>query len=95
MQDDDGKRHGVKNMVYGNRMNLNSSPNRPCYYIHPSEVETYMTYAHRVRFVTTAIYELIGHGTGKLLSETVTGKFKFGHANPLISPVTGKPIQTW
>ncbi|APA12599.1 hypothetical protein sscle_09g073690 [Sclerotinia sclerotiorum 1980 UF-70] len=91
--DDDGKRHGVKNMVYGNRMNLNSSPNRPCYYIHPSEVETYMTYAHRVRFVTTAIYELIGHGTGKLLSETVTGKFKFGHANPLISPVTAATVE--
>ncbi|CAD6449789.1 898e2baa-2291-4aa0-bb4b-2a24cf5a774f [Sclerotinia trifoliorum] len=95
IQDDDGKRHGVKNMVCGNRMNLNSSPDRTCYYIHPSEVKTYMTYAHKVRFVTTAIHELIGHGTGKLLAETIPGKFNFDHENPPTSPLTGKPIQTW
>ncbi|KAJ8057922.1 hypothetical protein OCU04_013102 [Sclerotinia nivalis] len=93
--DDDGKRHGVKNMVYGNRMNLNSSPGRPCYYVQPSEVETYVAYTHRVRFVATAIHELIGHGTGKLVAETVPGKFNFDHENPPISPVTGEPIQTW
>ncbi|KAF7866787.1 hypothetical protein EAF04_005629 [Stromatinia cepivora] len=59
------------------------------------EVETYIAYAHRVRFVATAIHELIGHGTGKLLAETVPGKFNFDHKNPPISPVTGKPIYTW
>jgi dipeptidyl-peptidase III len=95
MQDDDGKRLGTKNMVYGNRMNLNSSPGRPCYYVHPSEAEAYMKCAHLVRFVETAIHELIGHGTGKLLTETSPGKFNFDHKSPPISPLTNEPIKTW
>ncbi|KAK1634691.1 peptidase family M49-domain-containing protein, partial [Colletotrichum phormii] len=91
----DGKRHGVKNMVYGNRMQLKSSPGRPCYYVHPSEADAYMACAHSVRFVGTAIHELLGHGTGKMLSETAPGKYNFDHENPRISPVTGQPVQTW
>lgn len=82
-------------MVYGNRMSLNSSPGRPCYYVHPLEAEAFMLAAHICRFIGTAIHELIGHGTGKLLTETASGKFNFDHNNPPISPVTGKPIQTW
>ncbi|KAK1706799.1 peptidase family M49-domain-containing protein [Colletotrichum lupini] len=95
IDDEDGKRHGVKNMVYGNRMQLNSSPGRPCYYVHPSEADAYMACAHTVRFVGTAIHELIGHGTGKLLSETAPGKYNFDYENPPVSPVTGQPVQTW
>jgi dipeptidyl-peptidase III len=93
--DEDGKRHGVKNMVYENRMNLNSNQGRPCYYIHPSEVEAFTPAADVCRFIGTAIHELIGHGTGKLLTETAPGKFNFDHKDPPISPVTGKHIQTW
>lgn len=82
-------------MVYGNRVSLNNSPGRPCYYVHPSEADAYMSCAHTVRFVQTAIHELIGHGTGKLLSETAPGQFNFDHDNPPISPITGNPVRTW
>ncbi|RLL98895.1 hypothetical protein CFD26_101402 [Aspergillus turcosus] len=53
-------------------------------------------------FLTTAIHELIGHGTGKLLSETTPGIYNFDKQNPPISPLTGTavtshylPGQTW
>ncbi|KAK7219239.1 hypothetical protein V2G26_007242 [Clonostachys chloroleuca] len=93
--DHDGKRLGSKNIVYGNRISLNNSPGRPCYYVHPSEAEAYMSCAHIVRFTQTAVHELIGHGTGKLLTETAPGEFNFDHTNPPISPITGYPISTW
>jgi len=85
----------VKNMLYGNRMSLNSSQSRPCYYVHPSESEAFMHADHIVRFIGTAVHELIGHGTGKLLSETAPGKFNFDHTNPPVNPVTGRVVDTW
>ncbi|KAJ5640462.1 dipeptidyl-peptidase 3 [Penicillium herquei] len=91
----DGMNYGVKNILYSNRMALNSSPGRPCYYVHPSEADLYMKYAHIARFITTSIHELLGHGTGKLLRETAPGEFNFDRQNPPISPVTGQPIQNW
>jgi hypothetical protein len=54
-----------------------------------------MSCAHEVRFAQTAVHELIGHGTGKLLTETAPGQFNFDHTNPPISPITGDPISTW
>ncbi|XDG04467.1 hypothetical protein ABKA04_004082 [Annulohypoxylon sp. FPYF3050] len=41
------------------------------------------------------IHELIGHGTGKFLTEIAPGKFNFNKESPPISPLTGEPIQTW
>ncbi|KAB5572483.1 dipeptidyl peptidase III [Coniochaeta sp. 2T2.1] len=41
LDNEKGGRHGVNNMVYGNRMNLNSSLGRPCYYIGPFEAERF------------------------------------------------------
>ncbi|KAJ5732749.1 hypothetical protein N7493_004230 [Penicillium malachiteum] len=91
----DGMNYGVKNILYSNRMALNSNPGRPCYYVHPSEADSYMKYAHIVRFITTSIHELLGHGMGKLLRETAPGEFNFDLQNPPISPVTGQPIHNW
>lgn len=55
-----------------------------------------------MRFLATAIHELIGHGTGKLLSETSPGTYNFDKQNPPISPLTGETVtshylrgQTW
>lgn len=82
-------------MVYGNRMSLNDNAGRPCYYTRPSESEAYMSAAHIIRFIGTVIHELIGHGTGKLLTETAQGEFNFDRNDPPVSPVTGEAIQTW
>ncbi|KAI1108509.1 dipeptidyl peptidase III [Nemania sp. NC0429] len=93
--DDDGKRHGVKSIVYGNRMSLNAVSSRPCLYVTSSESNSYMACAHIVRFIGTTIHEIIGHGTGKLLAEISPGKFNFDQLHPPVSPLTGQPIHTW
>ncbi|KAK8108992.1 peptidase M49- dipeptidyl-peptidase III [Apiospora sp. TS-2023a] len=43
----------------------------------------------------TVTHELIGHGTGKLFVETLTGSFNFDKYDPPSSPDTGKPVTTW
>lgn len=76
-------------------MNANNNPSRPCYYVHPSKVKNFRGYNHIIRFVVTAIHELLGHGTGKLLTETIPGTYNFDRINLPINPLTGKVIETW
>lgn len=57
-------------MVYGTRLSLNDKPDRACHFVHPLEVEAYMSAAHIVRFIGTVVHKLFGHGTGKLVAET-------------------------
>ncbi|KAH9211492.1 peptidase family M49-domain-containing protein [Leptodontidium sp. 2 PMI_412] len=94
--------YGFKNIVLANRLSVNNNPNLPCYWIDPSELKSFKSTTHIVRFLTTAIHELIGHGTGKLLSETSPGTYNFDKQNPPISPLSGEVVtsyylhgQTW
>lgn len=86
---------GLKNIVFANRMNANNSPNRPCHYVDPAEVKSFRIYNHHIRFLVTAVHELLGHGTGKLLTETEPGVYNFDKENLPTSPITGKAITTW
>ncbi|KAL6695360.1 peptidase family M49 domain-containing protein [Trichoderma pleuroticola] len=94
--------HGFKNIVLANRLSVNNNPDLPCYWVDSSELKFFKETTHIVRFLTTAIHELIGHGTGKLLSETSPGTYNFNKQNPPISPLSGEavtshylPGQTW
>ncbi|UKZ47253.1 hypothetical protein TrVGV298_001470 [Trichoderma virens] len=93
---------GFKNIVLANRFSVNNNPKLPCYYVESSELKFFKNTTHIVRFLTTAIHELIGHGTGKLLSETSPGIYNFDKQNPPISPLSGEAVtshylhgQTW
>ncbi|PVH81243.1 dipeptidyl peptidase III [Cadophora sp. DSE1049] len=86
---------GFKNVVIANRMDANHNPASPCHYIHETEKKQFKECTHLVRFVTTAVHEPIGHGTGKLLSETTSGHFNFDKEKPPTSPLANSPIETW
>lgn len=45
--------------------------------------------------ITTAVHELLGHGSGKLLSDISPGKYNFDKENPSINPITGDSVSTW
>ncbi|KAF2964127.1 hypothetical protein GQX73_g9456 [Xylaria multiplex] len=87
--------YGFKNIVYANRMSANADPNRPLHWISPSELQGFRKVYHILRFITTSIHELLGHGTGKLLAETSPGVFNFDSETVPINTLTGKPIQSW
>lgn len=81
--------------MFANRMSTYKSPAYTCPFVDPSEWEGFRNSFHLVRFVMNAIHELLGHGTGKLLSETSLGEFNFDKEHPPINPLTDKPIDTW
>jgi dipeptidyl-peptidase-3 len=76
-------------------MSANADPNRPLYWIDPSESQSFRKVYHVLRFITTSIHELLGHGTGKLLAETAPGVFNFDSDRVPINTLTGKSIQSW
>ncbi|KAM3443597.1 hypothetical protein MY4824_000483 [Beauveria thailandica] len=83
---------GCKNIVLANRLSVNNNPNLPCPWVDPSELQRFKRTTHIVRFLTTAIHELLGHGSGKLLSETAPGTYNFDSKNPPINPLTKQPV---
>lgn len=93
---------GFKNVVLANRLRANNNPKLPCHWVDPSELQSFKSTTHIVRYITTAIHELLGHGTGKLLSESTPGNYNFDPQDPPINPISGKAItsnylpgQTW
>ncbi len=67
----------------------------PSRHVHPSEAEALKRQSQVVNFVTTSIHELVGHGSGKLLSETAPNVYNFDRDRPPTSPLTGRPIESW
>lgn len=76
-------------------MSANSNPNNPCHYVAQADRALFKQCTHIVRFVTTAVHEVIGHGTGKLFSEISPGRFNFDKNKPPIHPLTLEPIDAW
>lgn len=76
-------------------MDANQNPANPCHYVDAFEKESFKKCAHITRFITTAIHELLGHGTGKLMSETIPEQYNFDKQNPPVNPLTKKPIESW
>ena len=76
-------------------MSANKNPSHPCHYLHPLEVKGFRGYNHIIRFIVTAIHELLGHGTGKLLTETTPGTYNFDREDLPTNPLRGKAIETW
>lgn len=76
-------------------MNVNSNVSGPCKYVHPSVAEQFGHFNPAIRFIVTAVHELLGHGTGKLLGETSLGTFNFDIHDLPINPFTKQPIKTW
>ena len=46
-------------------------------------------------YLWVVFHELLGHGTGKLLTEDKLTGFNFDIDNPPVSPLTGEPINSW
>lgn len=67
----------------------------PCYYVSESERTRFRECFYSIKTITTAVHELFGHGTGKLLSKTGPCEYNFDRETPPLSPLTGDTIKTW
>lgn len=64
-------------------------------YVDASDREIFLLHNYYSLRVKISLHELLGHGTGKLLTVYDDGSANFDVKKPPISPLTGKPITTW
>ncbi|KAK9468948.1 peptidase family M49-domain-containing protein [Lipomyces arxii] len=92
---------GFKNVSLGNVLSARSANERTPF-LRDQDLELYDKLRGPAFEVQVGIHELLGHGSGKLLSETSDGVFNFDKSTPIKSPIDGtdittyyKPGQTW
>ena len=93
--DDIRQNEGFKNVSLGNVISANLvSGNKPVQFIPQEYQELYKTLAIPSFEVQVGLHELLGHGSGKLLSISNEGVFNFDKENS-INPITNQPIESW
>ncbi|KUJ10851.1 dipeptidyl peptidase III [Mollisia scopiformis] len=90
---------GFKNLILANR-EIPADPDRhdassETPFIDSAEVRTFISHHHYAWNLQITIHELLGHGTGRMITEDFNGKPNFNITSPPISPLTQKPIKTW
>lgn len=84
---------GFKNVSLGNILNAKSG-NEPITFVHEKDYDLFNKYRNDSFEVQVGIHELLGHGSGKLLSELHDGSFNYDHSNPPTG-IDGKPVTTY
>ncbi|KAH3682900.1 hypothetical protein WICPIJ_006133 [Wickerhamomyces pijperi] len=84
---------GFKNVSLGNILNAKSGK-EPITFIKDQDYELFNKYRNDSFEVQVGIHELLGHGSGKLLSELHDGTFNYDHQSPPLG-LDGKPITTY
>lgn len=85
---------GFKNVSLGNVLSA-AAPKETIPFIRDEDQDVYNARKDEAFEVQVGIHELLGHGCGKLLQETETGKYNFDVENPPVNPVTGQKVCTW
>ncbi|KXS18732.1 dipeptidyl-peptidase III [Gonapodya prolifera JEL478] len=85
---------GFKNVSLGNVLNA-KVPSEKLSFLTDADADLMQKLRGPAFEVQVGIHELLGHGTGKLLSEESPGKFNFDKDHPPVSPIDGKPVSTY
>lgn len=87
--DDIRSQIGFKNVFLANNI---VSWSKPPKYLNEANGLLLMKYFKNVAFHSVSYHELLGHGCGKLFTET-EGKLNFAHET--VHPLTKEPVKTW
>ncbi|RYP55899.1 hypothetical protein DL771_012275 [Monosporascus sp. 5C6A] len=88
------QKDGFKNVIIANRM-VAESQAQQYPFIDASEAEQFNKHKFPAYYWWVVLHELLGHGTGRMMVETIDGKFNFDIKNPPVNPITGEPITCW
>ncbi|KAI2899508.1 hypothetical protein CBS76997_2363 [Aspergillus niger] len=86
---------GYKNIIFSNRMVSESSRSRGLHMVDLSEQETFKKHRFYAYYIWVVLHEILGHGTGRFLTESSEGSFNFDTEKPPLDPFTGKPVGSW
>ncbi len=84
---------GFKNVSLGNVLAAGAGSNERVEFIRDDDQELFRKYRKEAFDVQVGLHELLGHGSGKLLSEESPGKFNFDRS--VVNPLTNAPVATW
>jgi dipeptidyl-peptidase-3 len=64
-------------------------------FIDPGEVKIFHKHKFPAYYIWVVLHELLGHGTGKMMTQSDQTHFNFDIDNRPIDPLTGKAISSW
>ncbi|EWC44354.1 hypothetical protein DRE_01180 [Drechslerella stenobrocha 248] len=85
---------GFKNVSLGNVLNA-KSPSERTTFVDEKDLALFERLRGPAFELQVGLHELLGHGSGKLLQETEKGVFNFDKEHPPVSPLDGKPVETY
>lgn len=91
--DDIRQTEGFKNVSLGNVI-ASRKENEKLSFLRDQDQDLYQNLLVKAFEVQVGIHELLGHGSGKLLTRDGDGKYNFDHA-ALKHPLTGQQITSW
>ena len=86
---------GFKNVIIANRMAAESSKAKTPLFLDESEAAAFQDHKFPTYYLWVVLHELLGHGTGKMMSQDAGDAFNFDVENRPVNPLTGKPIECW
>jgi len=86
---------GFKNVIIANRMSAESSSTEVSPFIDPAEIEIFRKHKFPAYYIWVVLHELLGHGTGKLMTQSHENNFNFDIDSPPVDPLTGRAISSW
>ena len=92
--DDIRQQHGFKNVMIANRMNAENDETHVSPFVKISEAAAYQKHRYAAQHIWLVLHELLGHGTGKLMTEEY-GELNFNIKSPPINPLNQRPIDSW
>ncbi|OJJ75141.1 hypothetical protein ASPBRDRAFT_193801 [Aspergillus brasiliensis CBS 101740] len=86
---------GYKNIIFSNRMVSESSRSRGLHMVNKPEQEAFKEHRFHVYYIWVVLHEILGHGTGRFLTESPDGHLNFSPEKPPLDLFTGKPVESW
>ncbi len=88
------QQNGCKNVIIANRMNAESDETRVSPFVGVPEAAAFQKHKYASYYIWVVLHELLGHGTGKLMTGE-DGEFNFDIKSPPLNPLNQRPIDSW